>query len=204
MIELYLIRHGTTTLPEHFIGETDVPLAATGTDEIQKLCRVIVDRMLSADRPLKAIYSSDLQRSIQSAHILAQLTGLEIQIVPRLRELAFGEWEGLTYEQIVERYPQEFSAWKHDFSRKHPPRGESMGSFRKRVMFALGGILARHENGDRIAVVAHGAVNRVILCHYLGLPLNRIFSLGQKHGAMNLIELHSGRAVVSLLNWQPF
>jgi broad specificity phosphatase PhoE len=71
-------------------------------------------------------------------------------------------------------------------------------------MFALGGILARHENGDRIAVVAHGAVNRVILCHYLGLPLNRIFSLGQKHGAMNLIELHSGRAVVSLLNWQPF
>ena len=79
-----------------------------------------------------------------------------------------------------------------------------MGSFRKRVMAALTEILARHNNGDRIAVVAHGAVNRVILCHYLGLPLNRIFSLGQKHGAMNLIELHSGRAVVSLLNWQPF
>lgn len=204
MIELYLIRHGTTTLPEHFVGETDVPLSTAGKDEIHRLSRIIVDRMLSPERPLKAIYASDLQRSIESARILAQLTGMEIQIVPDLRELAFGAWEGLTYEQITERYPKEFSAWKTDFSRKHPPGGESMGSLRKRVMTALSEILGRHRNGDRIAVVAHGAVNRVILCHYLGLPLNRIFSLGQKHGAMNLVEVRTGRSVVSLLNWQPF
>lgn len=204
MIELYLIRHGTTTLPEHFVGETDVPLSPTGREEIQKLSTAMVDRMLSADRPLKAIYCSDLQRSIQSARILAQLAGLEIEIIPSLRELAFGVWEGLTYEQIVERYPKEFSAWKHDFSRKRPPGGESMGSLRKRVMTALTAILSCHGNGERIAIVAHGAVNRAILCHYLGLPLNKFFSLGQKHGAMNLIELRPGRAVVSLLNWQPF
>jgi probable phosphoglycerate mutase len=204
MIELYLIRHGTTTLPEHFIGETDVPLSAAGIDEIGRLAAVIIDRMVSADRPLKAIYASDLQRSIQSARILAHLTRLEPGIVPGLRELAFGAWEGLTYEQIVERYPREFSAWRNDFSRKRPPGGESMGSLRKRVMAALSGILACHKDGERIAIVAHGAVNRVILCHYLGLPLNRIFSLGQKHGAMNLIQIRPGRSVVSLLNWQPF
>jgi len=71
------------------------------------------------------------------------------------------------------------------------------------VINALDQILACHNNGERIAIVAHGGVNRVILCHFLGLPLNRIFSLGQQHGAMNVIELRDGRAVVKILNWQP-
>lgn len=204
MIELYLIRHGTTTLPDHFIGETDVPLSTKGAAEIRRLAEIMVGRMLPPERPLTAIYASDLQRSVESARILADLSGTGIEIIPALRELAFGAWEGLTYEQITECYPKEFAAWKADFSRKRPPQGESMGSFRKRVMTALRDILGRHNGGDRVAVVAHGAVNRVILCHYLGLPLNRIFSLGQKHGAMNLIEIRGGRAVVSLLNWQPF
>jgi broad specificity phosphatase PhoE len=204
MIELFLIRHGTTTLPDHFIGETDVPLSPVGIKELQELSGAIVKRFLSSERPLAAIYSSDLQRSIESARILADMSGITPLVVPALRELGFGAWEGLTYEQITERYPEEFAAWKKAYNRKGPPGGgESMATLRRRVIKALDQILACHKNGERIAIVAHGGVNRVILCHFLGLPLNRIFSLGQQHGAMNVIELRDGRAVVRILNWQP-
>ena len=203
MIELFLIRHGTTTLPEHFIGETDVPLSPVGKQELRALSEAIVKRFLSSERPLAAIYSSNLQRSIESARILADMAGLEPRIVPDLRELGFGAWEGLTYEQITEEYPEEFAAWRKSYNRKGPPGGESMATLRRRVINALDQILACHKDGERLAIVAHGGVNRVILCHFLGLPLNRIFSLGQQHGAMNVIELRDGRAVIRILNWQP-
>ncbi len=203
MIELFLIRHGTTTLPDHFIGETDVPLSPVGIRELQVLSEAIVRRFLTSERPLSAIYSSNLQRSIESARILAEMSGLRPRVVPDLREIGFGVWEGLTYEQILERYPEELSAWKKAFNRRRPPGGESMATLRKRVLRALDEILAGHKDGERLAIVAHGGVNRVILCHFLGLPLNRIFSLGQQHGAMNVIELRDGRAVVRVLNWQP-
>ena len=203
MVELFLIRHGTTTLPEHFIGETDVPLSPVGKRELQDLSEAIVKRFLSSGRPLAAIYSSNLQRSIESARILGDMSGLNPLVIPDLRELGFGAWEGLTYEQITDQYPEEFTAWKKSYNRKGPPGGESMATLRRRVLKALDHILACHSDGERFAIVAHGGVNRVLLCHFLGLPLNRIFSLGQQHGSMNVIEIHKGRAVVRTLNWRP-
>ena len=203
MTELFLIRHGTTTLPEHFIGETDVPLSPAGKQELRVLSRAIVERFLSDGRPLAAIYSSNLQRSIESARILADMTGVEPRIVPDLRESCFGAWEGLTVEQITEQYPGEFAAWRKSYNRKGPPGGESMATLRRRVLRALDRILTGHNDSERLAIVAHGGVNRVMLCHFLGLPLNRIFSLGQQHGSMNVIEINKGRAVLRSLNWRP-
>jgi alpha-ribazole phosphatase len=192
---LYLIRHGEIegAGEGRFFGHTDVSLSATGLLQVEALAR-----QLGAE-PIDAVYASDLTRARQSASPLARSRGLAPVTVPALREMAMGRWEGLTFAEIREREPDALRHWLADVMTFPFPDGESGEQLHKRVMPAVAEILARHAGG-RVAVVAHGGPNRVILAEALGLPLRHVLRLAQDYACWNLVEYRSEMAVLHTLN----
>ncbi len=249
---LYLIRHGETIGSEvkRYKGSIDVPLSERGVAQMEEASAFIANNLrLSGmtkyksylndihasfphmpdckDATLSAIYCSNLSRAMRSAEIIAGPHGLQPMVVPEFRERNFGIWEGMTFNEIKDRYPAEFEAWSSDPVKYSPVGGESTSEVCDRTIRALDSILSKHvaespdgkssdKQGpaDSIAVVAHGGVNRVILCHLMGVPLENIFRIEQDHAAINIIEFWpstqqatGGRfecsAVIKLLNGGP-
>ena len=148
---------------------------------------------------LQAVYTSNLSRAVRSAGIIAEPYGLKPVEMPDLRERSFGVWEGMTFTEIKEKYPEEFEAWANNPLRYSPVRGESTIEVKDRTIPSLTKILESHK-GENIAVVAHGGVNRIILCHILGIPLENIFRIEQDYAAVNIVEFWDKYPVVKLIN----
>lgn len=204
---LYLIRHGETEGAEkrRYKGSIDVPLSANGIRQIE-----MVSRFLSAEvkrcriegdqsSALSSVYCSDLVRAIKSAEVIAAPHSLKPVVVPALRERNFGIWEGMSFDEIMEKYPDEFDAWAANPLKFSPMEGESTLEMRERVTKALDEIVASHI-GEHIAVVSHGGTNRIILCNVLGIPLENIFRIEQDYAALNIIEFWDKYPVVKLIN----
>ncbi|MEO6665636.1 MAG: alpha-ribazole phosphatase [Nitrospiria bacterium] len=193
---LYLIRHGELlkARPNTYHGQTDVGLTPRGVAQLER----VADRLASI--PLRAVYASTLTRSVQGAEQIAKRHGLPVTALPAFREKHFGVWEGLTYDEVAERYPDDWAKWLADPPTLKPPGGETYLEMRARVLPALAAIVAEHPASE-ISLVAHGGVNRAILCHALGLDLTYVFRIEQDHGAINIIDFFpDGMAVVKLLN----
>jgi len=192
---LYLIRHGRVVGSEarRFIGHLDVPLAPEGEAQM----RILAGRL--ARVPFVAVYSSDLARARRSAELVAAPHGLEPGIVPALREMAMGRWEGLTAEEIQAREPGAFSEWRSRIGDFRFPEGESVPELLARCWPVVERVLSSHS-GERVALVAHGGTNRAILCRALGLSLERLLGLGQDYGALSLVEWDGERWRLRALN----
>ena len=148
---------------------------------------------------LAAVYTSNLSRAVKSAEIIARPYKLKPIQMKELRERSFGIWEGMSFTEIKERYPEEFSAWAGNPLKYSPIEGESTVEVEKRVMKAVNTILKKHK-GDEIAIVSHGGASRIILCRLLGIPLENIFRIEQDYAAVNIIEFWNKYPVVKLLN----
>lgn len=148
---------------------------------------------------LQTVYASNLSRAVRSAEIIAADYGLKPVETPDLRERTFGVWEGMTFTEIKEKYPHEFESWANNPLKYSPVGGESTLEVKDRVLPSLNRILNSHK-GENVAVVAHGGVNRIILCHFLGIPLENIFRIEQDYAAVNIIEIWEKYPVVKLLN----
>lgn len=251
---LYLIRHGETEGSEtkRYKGSIDVPLSEKGFEQM-KGTSVFIQNMIQdggynpplsplgkggskggyhescivhrASSKLSAIYCSPLSRALKSAEVIAEPFGLKPVIVPELKERHFGIWEGMTFTEIKEKYPQEFEAWATNPLRYSPMGGESTIEVRDRTVSALNKIIDNHNcsriqdegcriedknnyescimdpaSSSNIAIVAHGGVNRIILCHILEIPLENIFRIEQDFAAVNIIEFHDKYPVIKLLN----
>lgn len=192
---VYLVRHGSVVGAEtrRFIGHLDVPLSPLGEAEMEQLA------VRLAAVPLAAVYASDLGRSRLSAEILARPHGLAPRIVPALKEMAMGRWEGLTADEINAREPEGFKEWMARIGEFPFPEGESVADLLGRAWPAFENIVGSHP-GERVAIVAHGGTNRVILCGALGLPLDRLLVFGQDYAALSLLEWRKDRFVLHFLN----
>lgn len=190
---VYLIRHGATmnSNERRYKGSIDVPLSMEGMNQI----KAVADFFVSCGINQFSLYCSPLNRALRSAEIIGKPFGISPVVVPELRERSFGIWEGLTFVEIAERYPEEFEAWKNNPLKYCPPQGESTLDVRNRVMRAIRQILYGPDDGN-IVIVAHGGVNRVILCEFLGIPLENIFRIEQDYGSINIIEFHEGYSLL--------
>jgi alpha-ribazole phosphatase/probable phosphoglycerate mutase len=200
---LYLIRHGATEGSEikRYKGSIDVPLSENGQRQMEQVAKYL-NRPYKSDTAyngLNAVYTSPLSRALKSAEIIAEPHGLKPIVIEGLRERSFGIWEGMTFTEIKEKYPQEFEAWAGNPLRYSPVDGESTVEVRERAVKAVDSLLSNH-NSEHIAVVAHGGVNRIILCHIMGIPLENIFRIEQDFAAVNIIEFWEKYPVVKLLN----
>jgi len=206
---LYLIRHGQTANADEkrYQGRLDVPLSRNGERQIRQLAGMLKNRLGAggAGSPhapaaqLEAVFCSDLGRAVRSAEILGASFGLTSAVVPAFRERDFGEWEGLTFAEIMQRHPSAFEAWAKDPLAFSPPGGESTLAVRDRVMPVFEDIVSRSK-GKKIAIVAHGGVNRIILCEVVGISLQNIFRIEQDFGALNQLLFVDGFPVLKALN----
>jgi alpha-ribazole phosphatase len=191
---IYLIRHGETEDSDsrRYKGHIDVPLSDNGIAQVRKLSGYMAENssklFKGISNGLDAVYCSGLSRAVKSAEIISEPFSLKPVIDNGLKERNFGVWEGMTFDEIREKWPDAFNAWAENPVKFSPTEGESTLDVRDRAMKAFNKIVSKYT-GDSIAIVAHGGINRVILCELLGISLENIFRIEQDFAAMNEIEL---------------
>lgn len=150
---LVLVRHGETAwnAEQRIQGQLDIPLNERGLWQAERAGRAL------ADEGLQAIYSSDLQRASATAAALARHTGLPVQTDAALRERAFGHFEGATFREIEERWPEDAARWRRREPDFGPGDGETLSAFYARSSAVALRLAARHP-GQTLALVAHGGV----------------------------------------------
>jgi broad specificity phosphatase PhoE len=150
-------------------------------------------------RPLQTVYSSPLERALQTAAVVAEPHRLPVIIREGLREIGVGEWEGLLMDEIERRYAQVLREWWDRPHLTRIPGGETLEELRDRAVRAFDAI--REEVGEgTAAVMAHGGVNKTILLEALGASLSSYWRIRQANACINVLEYESGRVRVRLLN----
>lgn len=197
---IYLLRHGETENYQGefvFSGHVDLDVTKRGEEQLA----LQAERL--KDRPIKKVYASDLKRSYKGAAAIAAPLAAGIVRDARFREICSGRWDGLTYGQVAERFPDECELRYQDLVNfRIRGGGENLIDAKKRAMAAVSEMVERHR-GEEIALVAHGGTNRIILSESLGLDLKNILRIEQDFGCLNIIEFHDGTALVRLLNLKP-
>lgn len=193
MKRIHLIRHGQTAwnADGRWQGMIDIPLSETGLNQAAALASYM------SSRPLSSVYSSDLQRAVQTAEPLAKIHDLPLNQDARLREQNLGIFQGLTHEQHREKYPELVEAMYHDYWGFTFPEGENRGQVRDRALAFWKEMIEQDSQGET-AVVLHGGTIRVLLMQLLGpsreldhlkLLNTSITTLGWEKEKIQLIEL---------------
>jgi len=193
---IYLVRHGQIEGHElrRFTGHTDVDLTPLGRAQLAAVAEEL------SDKGLDAVYSSDLKRSRYGGELLAKSLGMEINMLPALREHNFGLWEGLTFEEIRKLYPEDVRRSQEDFVAFRFPGGESRDEFWNRIQTVTKKIVNKHP-GQAVAVIAHSGVNRVMLLQALKAKPEALFSISQDFGCLNVVDYFAdGLCLVRLVN----
>jgi len=196
MTTIYLLRHGAIEQfsPRRFIGQADFPLTEAGRGQARLWQGVL------ADVPFSLAVISDLSRCRETAAIVLAGRDVPVRHEPRLREIRLGTWEGLTSDEVCSRYPGAYERRGHDLTGFRPDGGENFADVQARAVAVLGELAGV---GGNVLVVAHGGVNRTILCHILGIDLSRLFRLGQDYCRLNLLTLDDDLWSVDAVNLAP-
>ncbi len=195
MTRFLLARHGETAwnAERRHHGQSDVPLNATGRRQAAALARRL------ADEAIDAIYASDLQRAWQTAEAVAAHYDLPVQADPRLRELHFGVWEGLTYPEIEAQDPEALAAWHEDPTHVAPPEGESLVELAQRVDALRADLEAAHPE-ETVLLVSHNGVLRVLICQALGLPPENYWQFHLSNASLSDLAFYEAGAILNALN----
>jgi broad specificity phosphatase PhoE len=181
---IYLLRHGAIRSPEggkRYIGWQDHALSDLGLVQASQWADYF------AGARLKDIYCSDLARCLDTARIIGTRSGVEPKLLPDLREICLGTWEGQRFETVQALYPQAFQERGDNIADYHPPGGESFRDLQSRAWPVFEAIV-RGLSGQSL-IVTHAGVIRVLLCRLLGMPLENLFCIKQAYGALNIIEV---------------
>ena len=194
---LYLVRHGATqlTAEDRFSGAANVYLSDEGRDQVEHLARRLADDNISA------IYSSPLDRTIETASILAKTHNLSPTPYDELREISHGHWEGLTRKEVEERFLEEYTAWESDPFTFAPQGGESGISVLARALPVIREIVVNHTDKN-VVVVSHKATLRLILSSLLGFDARGYRDrLDQAPACLNILDFKDTvRARLMLFN----
>ncbi|MEU8900477.1 histidine phosphatase family protein [Nocardia sp. NPDC048505] len=198
---LLLLRHGETALtPEkRFSGSgADPALSATGQGQAAAAAELLATR-----RTVHAIVSSPLRRCRETAAAAARRLGLEVGIDADLREADFGSWEGRTFAEVGEHYPDQLRSWLASPNARPGGTGEPMTAVTRRVSRARDRVLRRHA-GRTVLVVGHVAPLRTLIRLALAAPPETLFRMELAAASLSEVAYHaSGNATLRLLNYTP-
>jgi len=184
-VRILLARHGETAwnAEGRYQGQEDIPLSPVGEAQARALGKRL--RGVHIDRAV----ASPLSRALRTAELALgeERVGL-LTTDAGLKEIAHGEWEGLLAHEIHARDPERLRAWRETPHEVLMPQGESLQHVLDRAWPALVRACAGLDSDDTLLVVAHDAVNRVLLCRVLGLPMQRLWSFRQAPTTLNLLE----------------
>ena len=167
MTDLFLVRHGETVwhAENRYAGVSEVELSPRGREQAARLAT------WASSAGLGAVWSSRQARALATATPCAEAAGLRLQVDARLRELDFGDGEGLTAQEMRERFPAAFAAFETDPVANHLPGGEDPVAAAARFVACLNDIAGLQPDGG-VLVVAHTTMIRLALCRLIGAPLS--------------------------------
>jgi broad specificity phosphatase PhoE len=194
---IYLLRHGEiqTGGVKRFVGQQDLPLSPRGVRQARWW-----QEKFSALR-FTVIFSSDLERTIRTAEIIAEPHKIAPRMVPEFREIDLGAWTGCAISDIRKAFPGAWRQRGQHMATYRPPGGECFNDLYRRVVPLFEKISGTTE-GD-ILIVAHSGVNRVILGHVLGLNRDHLLRFGQDYAALNKIGGQTPDFTVAAMNVMP-
>lgn len=194
-MKLFLARHGLTewNASQRFQGHSDGPLNNTGRQQARALSRRL------AGEDFQVICSSDLQRAAQTAQVIAERQNCPVVLEPRLREVSFGSWEGLTYAEIKQRDPGALAEWASNFLEVHPSDGETVTQLTQRVSQVLQEIRQKYS-GQKVLLVSHAGPLQVLVCLAMGFSPSLYWQFHIAQGSLSEITFHPAGAILELLN----
>lgn len=181
--KVILVRHGETAWNQagRFTGQSDPELIANGILQAQAVAEFLLREKIDL------LYSSDLVRALQTSHTIAQVLNVPVTIVPSLREINFGLWEGLTFSEIENQYPLLSSEWLKDPFQVRIPAGETADEITCRVIEAWNSIALNVADSNTVVIVAHGGPLRILFCHLTGLDPCRQWEFNPGHGEATIL-----------------
>ncbi|MDD5093049.1 MAG: alpha-ribazole phosphatase [Dehalococcoidia bacterium] len=200
MARFILVRHGETEWNRQlrYQGQSDIDLNETGIRQAQEL-----GKRLAAEK-IDFIYASDMKRAVKTAEIIASRhNGAgSIQETALLREMDFGDFEGLDWEEMKQRFPDRLTermAWRNRAADVCAPNGESLSHVAERVKEFIK-VLEAHGEDDSILIVAHGGPLQVLLCELLGIGLDHWWQLRLSNAALAILDTHEWGTSLTLFN----
>jgi len=192
---LLLVRHGISEFnsTRRFAGYSDVEMNAAGYEQVEKLR----DRL--AGEKIDAVYSSDLKRAVATAEVICSGRQVDIITCPELREMNYGDAEGLTFQEINSRYPEMAKLIINFNLRLEFPGGESFEGFIERTIKFLDRLNA-HAPSATILVAGHSGPLRVLVCFLLGIDQDHWWQIRCDNASLSIVDTYPRGAIISLLN----
>jgi len=194
-MRILLLRHAETewNRERRFQGWRDVPLSATGREQAESAAR-----LLAATR-IDAVWSSPLARARDTAAIVAAPHRLAVQESEAFREMGFGDWEGLTRDEVRERFPDAHRAWAETPHEAAWPGAETLAAVRARALAGLEALRAAHS-GQTICLVSHGITGRILILEALGLGPDRLWSFHLSSTGISELEFRDDWTTLHRMN----
>lgn len=196
-IKFFLVRHGQTewNLEGRYQGITNTKLTAEGKKQAE-----LAAKYLSRVN-FTGFYSSPVGRTIETAEIFKKILNKDYQISENLKELNFGKWEGLKFDDIFAKYGTEFQNWINNPFENPPTDGESFNDIIKRGSQEINKILNENEDDSNILLITHGGFIVAMLVQWLKIPPQRWSSIIQNHGAINIVVIDKDIPYISQINF---
>ncbi|HXZ31965.1 MAG TPA: histidine phosphatase family protein [Terriglobales bacterium] len=191
MTEIVLIRHAETDLAGKFCGHSDPDLNAAGLHRLRSIMEEV------APLGITRIYSSDLRRASRTATTISERIGAPVEFRSGFREIHFGRWEGLTWDQVQRSYPTEAELWVRDFPARSAPEGEAYRDFTARVEAEFRRVIAQHKNTP-LAVVTHSGVMQCALTRFFGFTRDEARKETENYGAIVVVTPQDLREIDSM------
>lgn len=195
MTRIILVRHGQTPWNKDkiFRGSRDIPLNGQGREEAR-----LAGEWLKGET-LHAAYCSALSRARDTGEAIARHHSLQVQDLPGLTDLCYGDWEGGPLPEVKVKYAELYRQWETAPQTVRFPQGETLDEVKIRALAAVIEVVQRHP-GQTVLLAAHRAVNKVIICALIGLDNSNFWRIGQDTTAVNRFDWTGGAWQIMALN----
>jgi phosphoserine phosphatase len=195
MTQIILVRHGRTPWNKDkiFRGTVDIPHDDVGQEEAR-----LAGEWLKHET-IQAAYCSPLSRARDTAQAAARHRGLEVQDLPGLIDLNYGDWQGMPLAAVKVEYADLYRRWEEAPHTVRFPNGETLEKLRTRALAAVEEVLQRHP-GQVVLLAAHRVVNKVLIAAFIGLDNSHFWRIGQDTAAINRFQWTGDTWNILLLN----
>ena len=195
--KLFLVRHGRTkwNLEGRYQGITNTNLVPEGARQA-KLAALYLSKV-----KFSGIYSSPLGRAVETSEVFKKILKQGYVVRENLKEINFGKWEGLKFDEINEKYNQDYQDWLKNPYSNPPTEGESFTSLTKRALTELKRIFEENPDNSNILIISHGGLIVSLLVYWLRVPPERWSAIIQSQGAINVVYLDTDFTYISQINF---